>query len=295
MHNRPSMGVFAVALFSLGCANNVAPRMAPTPIDSATAQKLTVLTYNVLGDATNLQERLPALLEVLRFSRAEIIALQEVDDWLLNAIADAAWFKAEYHGTRTNGFLDAPAGKCILSRFPIKSWTWHDLPGIQGRTVVIARIMLNGRLLTVATAHLESRLEDGPIRAQQLDAIFQLLSNCEDAVFLGDFNFADGWQPETAHIDKRFRDVWISLRPSQPGNTWDIERNPLAKAGSLPNEKSGRIDRILMRSQQWNSRTIELAGTTRIQTSTAARFPSDHFGVLATFDRSPREMGFDAR
>lgn len=267
----------------LGCGGNPASTVsAPTPTQPKTSSfsTLTFLTYNVLADQVRLDERLPALLKTLEDSHADVIALQEADDWLLNALDEQSWFKSTYHGTRTRGRLDAPGGQCVLSRIPILGWEWFDLPGVQGRTAVIVRLSVNGNDFSVATFHLESPLKDGLARAKQLDAAFSRLGT-GDAVVMGDFNFAEGASPESEHLPGDFIDLWAAINQGTPGFTWDIERNSAAREGAFPGEKSGRIDRILVRSDRWTPGELKLVGDNPIA-STKDHFPSDHFGVIGS-------------
>lgn len=249
-------------------------------------ESLTLLTYNVLGDAARAKERVPKLLEIIGQSKADVIALQEVVPWFLMLAARQEWFR-EYHATVQDGHIVAPGGQLFLSRLPIVSSGYQVLPGRQNRTVVVAEVVVNGRKMALATTHMESLLEDGPIRAQQLDAIFPLLEAGEDAVLLGDLNFGDGEEPETSRLRARFTDVWLALRPKEPGYTWDIERSDMAMAGSFPGEKSRRLDRILVRSSVWRPTEIRIIGDGPIIERKKDLYPSDHFGLMATLRFEP--------
>jgi endonuclease/exonuclease/phosphatase family metal-dependent hydrolase len=274
-----SRSLFLLAFILTGCG---ADKQKPTPVTSLAPSErsfqttLIVVTFNVLADPVRLEERLPAISRLLEESKADVIALQEADDWLLAALEKQEWFQRDYHGTRTNGRLDAPGGQLILSRFPIDRWEFFDLPGAQGRTVVVAEVRVNGEKLTIANTHLESPLEAGEMRARQLQEISKRIGD-GDAILLGDFNFADGSQPESRRLPEGFIDVWTALRPKDLGYTWHVERNHAAKVGSFPEESSGRIDRILVRSRPWKAKAVWLFGDQPI--ANANRFPSDHFGV----------------
>lgn len=275
--------VSLLALAVVGCGTRK-PNEAP-PADSVPSRvdRISVLTYNVLAGSDHLERRLPALLQVLKSSNADIIALQEANEWLLSRLEDEPWYRERYYGTLTNGYLDAPGGQCILSRFPIDEWSWLNLPGMQGRAAVIVRTQINGQPMIVATAHLESRPDDGAMRARQLDRIFEAIGNEHDAIMLGDLNFSDGWRPETDHLDELYNDVWKAIYPDKPGFTWDIERNKLARKGSFPNEKSGRVDRILVKSSHWRAASARLFADEPLAADQKDLFPSDHFGVIVEF------------
>ena len=277
--------VLAASIIGCGAKESQPSNNLSTPKDSPHKATLTLLTFNVLADRVRLEERLPAILELLRNANADVIALQEADDWLFEALEKQTWFRDNFHATRTKGRLDAPGGQFIYSRFPIERWQEFDLPGFQGRTVVIAELRVNGQAMSIANTHLESRLEDGPIRAKQLEFIFAKLGE-GDAALLGDLNFGDGAMPETEKLPSEFVDSWTALRSQDAGFTWNVEANPMAKAGSFLGEGSGRIDRVLVRSTKWKPKSVELVGDEPIS-GKKGTFASDHFGVNAVLSFKP--------
>lgn len=260
----------------------------PPPTESAGGEKplgdeprvqLTVLTYNVLADRVGVRLRLPALFALMEEARADVLALQEVADWFLAPLHEQAWTEG-LHACTFDGRRAAPGGQYILSRYPILESRALVLPGRQRRTVVISRIQVAGAPIDVATTHMESFLEDGPTRAQQLDAIFAELSGSHDAIVAGDFNFGDG-EPESSQLDPAFADAWTRLHPDDPGYTWNIERSQMARAGSFVGEPSRRLDRILVRSKRWVPDDARIIGDHPVQVGRGELFPSDHFGLVA--------------
>lgn len=266
-------------------------------------EPLVVLTYNVLATPLFEKLRTKALLDVLQTSDAHIIALQEVDGWFLRALVAAPWVAERYHVSSRGGQPFAPGGQLILSRFPIEDLDVVVMPGRQRRTLMIAHITVGGRRMAVATTHMESFLDDGPVRAQQLDGVFSLLGRAPDAIFLGDFNFGDGEQPETKHLDPAYVDLWTQLRPGDPGFTWNMADNPMARIGAFVGEGDRRLDRVLVRSAVWRGKSVTMVGhhsagkrsltpeqRTMIEmpdrrgppkTEDIEVFPSDHYGLKA--------------
>lgn len=157
------------------------------------------------------------------------------------------------------------------------------LPGDQRRTLLVSVLRDGSRRLAVATTHMESYLDDGPVRAKQLDAIFPLLERYDDAIFLGDLNFGDG-EPEEKRLRSEYVDLWLKLRPGQPGFTWNMEKSPMALKGSFKGEASRRIDRILVRSEVWVPEKVSIVGDDPI-TSDGQVFPSDHYGLAGRVTR----------
>jgi endonuclease/exonuclease/phosphatase family metal-dependent hydrolase len=263
--------------------SNPEPAASPEPDPPAS---LRVLSYNVLADEVALDRRIPALLRTMQAAQPDLIALQEVAPWFLDWIAGSEWLAA-FELATIDGRPARPNGQLILSRLPIASSRARRLAGRQGRTVLISQIELGGgERLALATTHMESFLEDGPIRARQLDEIFAELARERDdprvsaTVLAGDLNFGEGEQPDTAHIDAAFVDLWTALRPDEPGYTWDIEHSEMARAGSFVGEPSRRLDRILLRSRSWVPAAIEIIGDRGVAPGDRSLFPSDHFGLV---------------
>ena len=255
--------------------------------DAPAPDRLTVVTCNILAEEIPSARRQAALLNLLEESGADVIALQEVGRSWRDALLGAAWVKASYGWTREGASPLVPNGNFILSRHPIRKASSATLPGRQGRTGLKAVIDVGGRELAVATTHMESRLEDGPVRAKQLDALFRLLRDAEDAVLLGDLNFGDGEEPETTHLEKAYADLWLSLRPGEAGFTWNIEASEMARKGSFPGERSRRLDRILVRSTAWKPKAVRIIGDQPVTPGDRKLFPSDHFGVVGVIERAP--------
>lgn len=245
--------------------------------------ELTLLTYNVLADPVGAKKRIPPLLKLLDESDADIIALQEVAPWFMKMLLSEEWVaKKRYQFTKAGKKILMPGGQLILSKHPIERAIFRILPGRQRRTVLVATLRINGRRLDVATTHMESYLEDGPVRAKQLDVIFPLVKEADDAVFLGDFNFGDGEKPDSDHLAKEYVDLWLALKGNKPGFTWNIEVSDMTRKGSFPGEPSRRIDRILVRSKGWTPKEIHIIGDQPVIPGSKDLFPSDHFGLFGT-------------
>jgi tyrosyl-DNA phosphodiesterase 2 len=274
---------FVSALGALGAAGEAPPPVAQAP----PARLLTFVTYNVLAEKAPSPQRRAALLKILQESDADLIALQEVDETWLGALREAEWIRRSYAAASSGDRPLVANGNLILSKLPIQQASSMALPGKQGRAAVKTVCRVDGRPLAVVTAHLEAPLEAGPIRAAQLDAMFNLLKDEHDAVLLGDFNFGDGEEPDTSHLDKAFVDLWLALRPGEAGFTWNIEASEMARKGSFPKEKSRRIDRILLRSDAWRPKSIRIVGDQPVRPEDRTLFPSDHFGLAGSIERRP--------
>lgn len=246
-------------------------------------KSLKVMTYNILADPNNIAQRTPLLLEMMEASKCDVIALQETTSEFINSLLKCPW-KKKYHCTKHNGVATAPRGLFFISRYPILRRFFKILPGNQRRGVLAIEVEIDGNKFTFATTHMESPLEDGPTRGKQLELIFSNLKASENVILMGDFNFGDGEQPETSKLSKTFSDGWLQLHPGDKGYTWNIEKSAMAKRGSFVGEKSRRLDRILYKSPKLKVTEIEIIGDSKKPTTAGLSFPSDHFGLEATFD-----------
>lgn len=259
---------------------------APAPVKTVKPKTLKIVTYNVLYTPIALERRQKPLFKLLEEQDADIYAFQEagtVGDWFMQQLVAEEWAKG-YH--RVGSEPDQCNGNFILSRVPVKEAVCYGLPGRQGRTVLIAELRTEAGELKIATTHMESPLQSGKVRAEQLGKIFKQLGwSREEAIFLGDLNFGDG-EAEDLSIPGDYTDLWLKLRPKEPGYTWDNEKSPLANASKFAGEASRRIDRIVMRSVWWYPQSIEIIGDKPVDEK-GDMFPSDHFGLAAVIEKRP--------
>jgi endonuclease/exonuclease/phosphatase family metal-dependent hydrolase len=248
-------------------------------------KEIRVVTYNVLADPIQPEERAAAISRILAAADGDIIALQEVVPWFAERLLREQWVQP-YHRAQRDGRTIIAHEFLILSRFPVVSFHTEPLvAGVQRRVLHAVTLETGGEPLVVATCHLESLLQDGPVRAEQLDQFAAHLASAPEAFFLGDFNFGDGEQPETARLLPEFRDAWLATRPNEPGYTWDRKRSAMARRESLPGERSRRIDRILIKSSRWDTVRVEIIGDQPLPGTKGRIFPSDHFGLTAVLRR----------
>jgi endonuclease/exonuclease/phosphatase family metal-dependent hydrolase len=281
---------WCVLLLTLVLVVAVSSALSEEP--AADGSSLMMLTWNVLAERSEAAAatRVDALLQLIRDTKADVIALQEVTPWFIERLSKEEWLKSYHPATGDGTWTPMGGGLFIISRFPIAHAEFHPLPSEQGRGVLVAELKVPSpgkpaafRTLRVATVHLESMLNDGAVREEQLKRTFALLGDAPYALLLGDFNFGDGEQPETRALEPTYVDVWLAMHSKDSGFTWNIEKNPMAKAGSFPNEPSRRLDRILLRSSRWEPKGVQIVGTAPIAPDKPDLFPSDHFGLVAVF------------
>lgn len=275
--------VLFVLSLTTGCSQESPPSSGKPSVESnqvdTPVKPIVVLTYNVLADPMAGDQRVNAILEVIREGQPDIIALQEADSWFLKIIESDSRITDHYRSTWKSSLGSVSGGQHVLSRYPIRDSSWVTLTGRQRRTALIVTLDVDGREMVLATTHMESPLDAGPVRAQQLDEIFRLIGSADESILLGDLNFGDG-EKEEAHIPSTFTDCWLALHPEAPGFTWNMESSAMAKRGSFPSERSRRLDRVLVRSRVYEPASIRIVGDQPIDAALGL-FPSDHFGLLA--------------
>lgn len=151
------------------------------------------------------------------------------------------------------------------------------------RGYCLVDVTLGGVETTVATTHLESA--DEGIRREQSRELLELLPADRPVVLAGDFNSSPGAAAYDL-LTETFTDAYTSVRPDADGFT-------CCQAPDLRNETSKlskRIDGVLSRGG------VEPTGVSRVGADPADRvaadvdgktarlWPSDHAGVVATFE-----------
>lgn len=230
---------------------------------TSVASRLTLLTLNVFAsERGNSTRRFAAIVQLIKKTGADVVALQEVEKWFVHALQAHSWMKNNFHMS-DYGPGQAPGGLFILSRYPIASVDYFESirPGqvevSQRARVLLAKLGVKGQALYVANTQLDYRSSEN--RAASLEFIFRTLKPFRHVFLMGDFNFDEGSKLETAAIPASYLDLWPTLVPDRPGWTWDPRSNWFA-AASDPLSRASRIDRVFLRSNQWMPRSINLVG-----------------------------------
>lgn len=185
-----------------------------------------ILTYNI-HKCRGLDRRIrPArILEVLRESNADIIALQEV----LNVPGHPAKYQAQFL-TRELGFhacfgenrrvKDGAYGNLLLSRFPLRASQNHDITtlGREQRGCLSADIEIADTVLRVFNVHLGTSFFERRHQARKLvsEEILHNTGFYGSRVVLGDFNeWTRGLASELLSRDFRSVDILAHLGRSR--------------------------------------------------------------------------------
>lgn len=268
---------FAAALCLRACrsAATSGSNTPSAPAVSADGRTIRVMTFNIAAGHGDLAK----IAGVIRDSRADIVALQEVDvHWEpRSAFADQASELASATGMTVrfapiyriaNEDKKKPMrefGVAVLSRFPVIAFRNHPIARLSTQQVNAASARMTGFLdatldvygtrLRVFNTHLDYR-GDPAVRIQQVSEMLAIVgTDATPAILFGDLN-ATPTAPELAPLFARFVDAW----PTNAGAG-------LSYPATTPTK---RIDYVLL------SRGLRTVSASVLQTDA-----SDHLPVVA--------------
>lgn len=241
-----------------------------------------VLTWNTLWDRYDAdrictERRRPLLLDALRTSDADVIALQEVEAPLLASLGREEWVRAGGYSLWSNPGKSGvdEDGLVLLSRLPVLEAGRCALGPYKAALAITVAGPAGS--LVVATTHLTSNhtAEAATRRAAELAELAAAFGGIDaDLVVLGDFNDSTSEPADALGL----LDTWTALHGAQDTTpTFDPTVNPLAAVSSLTG-RAGRLDRVLLRARGGGVRAgaASLVGDVPDETGL---FPSDHFGI----------------
>ena len=216
-------------------------------------RELRVVSYNVHRAIGRDRRRMPQrILEVLRETEADVVALQEVEA-RDNGADMLAWLGRELGFQSIPGTTlirhDGHYGNGILSRFPARTITHCDLSwrGAEPRAAIAADLEFDGRILRFVATHLGLRPAERRDQAQRLVKLFTD-KPYERAVLMGDINEWLLWGRPLRRLHRYFERtpaprtfparmpilsldrVWT--HPSSMLKKIEVHRSPLARMAS---------------------------------------------------------------
>lgn len=153
------------------------------------------------------------------------------------------------------------------------------------KSFILSEFQINGKTFSIPLVHLTSDKAQSCIetRTKQLKNLFTTQTS-PSSLLMGDFNFGDGSEQDSFKWGE-YQDIWLNLRPNEQGFTFDPDKNTIAHITSA-SKKSKRIDRMILRSEDWVPKKIEMFAqecwTIQHQEADVVLFPSDHFGLKTT-------------
>ena len=156
-----------------------------------------------------------------------------------------------------------------------------------GRSLLHHKVKIYGNDFVVMTTHLESTKEYTTERKSQLDICFRVMlkHTNQSIIFAGDLNLREAELKAVGGLPNTVVDAWEASGGGYDTKfTWDMKLNDNLKFGFKPR---ARFDRMFYKSaseRPMECTEFKLVGKKRIEA--CGRFPSDHFGMLATFTMS---------
>ena len=293
-----------------------------SPLALAPAGDLTVMTFNILRDATYGPGGLPAVVDIIAEADADIIGLQETSPATNVQLVNLLRLKPGYASVEQRGI----GGQGVISRYPITKVY------AAGRAANGVRIRLpDGSDIRYFSCHL-IYLKYGPYAAREGASVAQLISNdhhyrngefqlildqlinpnsmdaCLPTFIVGDFNVPSklDWTPANADQnfglsvnwpvsqnaeDKGFRDLYRDVHPdpvTNRGYTWSPGIGGVLNGfeAEWGKDVHDRIDMLYFRpgcAGGDDYRAVEA------YTYCPDPFPSDHRSVVASLDLVDRQ------
>ena len=233
-----------------------------------------VLTWNLWWRFGDWRARRPAILEVLRRERPDVVCLQEVwdepaegssaevaDQLGLHVVHGASRDPSSFQ--RRSGESHVGVGNAVLSRWPITRSLVRHLPDGagegRGRVAVLAVVDHPAGPVPVVTTHLASAPHLSALRCEQVRSLAAFvaehaLGEEHPPVVTGDMNadadsdelrLLGGWKTAPAVPGLVLVNAWAHADPRDPGHTW-TPRNPHVAASGSP---GARIDHVRVGGQ----------------------------------------------
>ncbi|HYF83929.1 MAG TPA: endonuclease/exonuclease/phosphatase family protein [Clostridia bacterium] len=164
--------------------------------DSSVAEvmpTIKVMTYNIHRGVNRDNElNLDGIVEAVKNSGAEIIALQEVERYSVRTkfqdqiryIADK--LSMQYVFGKSVNILNGQFGNAILSKYPIEEYEVRELPSEgENRTLLRAQLDVYGYKISFYNTHLGLKQSE---RDKQIEAILKIAGDGNNLILAGDFN-----------------------------------------------------------------------------------------------------------
>jgi tyrosyl-DNA phosphodiesterase 2 len=256
--------------------------------------RIRLLSWNIDGlDQGSLLARTKAVCETIKKERPHIIYLQEVVSETLSILQEKC--SPAYRcivGRHSSG--EPTVGEyfvAMLLRNESVEYVSHNvLPfytSQMGRCLLKVEATVKGVPCLLMTSHLESTGSHTAERKRQLKAAFDVMTKCDaqhTVIFGGDMNLRDKEVQQIGGLPRGVDDIWEATgRRQEAAYTWDTQRNDNLEWAHRFGPRC-RFDRLFYRpNDRLTAVYFELVGLERL--SSCRRFPSDHWGILAHFNK----------
>ncbi|NWU49103.1 TYDP2 phosphodiesterase, partial [Dromas ardeola] len=244
-----------------------------------------LITWNIDGlDLGNLKERTKGICSYLALYSPDVVFLQEVIPPHLCLLQ----MKAGSY-TIIPGNIDGYFTVIMLKKSRVKLLKHEIIPfptTSMMRNLLVVHVSISGNELCLITSHLESTKKHSKERVKQLQIALNRMqeeSESTTVIFGGDTNLRDSEITKLGNLPNNIMDIWEFLgKPQHCRYTWDTHANTNLDAAY---KCKMRFDRIYFRPAAPEGhiipRSMDLIGLEKLD---CGRFPSDHWGLLCTFD-----------
>ena len=254
------------------------PEPDPTPVpEPSGAATLKVLQWNIAqGYGTDGRSNIDRVVAFIVQQRPDVISFNEIMvrstssqpatiASMLRAQTGDTW---SYHWVQKSGAATGE-GECVMTRLPIDARDSFLLS--VSRSVAMARVMVNGRTLSLFSTHLDHQSSDTRVM-QVRELVGWAGTQMEQRIIAGDFN---GWPgtPEHREMLLTHYDGWAVAKAD--GTAVSFPGNPDG------NTRNTRIDYVF---QSRGATYVSVMGAQVFDLRDAAGIkPSDHNPLIVTF------------
>eukprot|EP01038_Epipyxis_sp_PR26KG_P009614 gene9614-12946_t len=211
----------------------------------STRSAISVISWNVWFDTFAQIRRYDRILSICALHQPDFICFQEVTTGFIDALKHSALLMNDYSCSDENldGSTVEPYGVLILTKRSINAkFCFYPMPSRMERKLLTATCEFStseigkSAAFCIGTVHLES-LNSANLRKEQLQICNQILSNYENSILCGDFNFCSyrnfdlNSDPLENDNLKQYLsnhiDMWEYMHPNSPGYTFDTVSNEM--------------------------------------------------------------------
>ncbi|XP_020637230.3 tyrosyl-DNA phosphodiesterase 2 [Pogona vitticeps] len=244
-----------------------------------------LITWNIDGlDLNNLQVRARGVCSYIALYKPDVVFLQEVIPPYLNYLQKRAVSYTIIPGN-TDGYFTA----MMLKKSRVRVLKHEIIPfptTSMMRNLLAVHATVSGNELCLMTSHLESTKNHGEERLKQLKLVLANMTKVSDSatvIFGGDTNLRDKEVAKLGGLPSNVMDIWEFLgKPEHCHYTWDTSQNTNL---GIQKDCKLRFDRLFFRAASTGGQIIpqslDLIGLEKLD---CGKFPSDHWGLLCTFD-----------
>lgn len=262
--------------------------------------RIRLMSWNIDGlDQNNIQTRAKAVCREIANLKPDVVFLQEVVVKNLDVIKEKCGNDyAIILGTEKGNAPSMQYFIVMLLRRNTVEYVGHSVTPFSGSIMSRAILHVVAKVKAIEmhllTTHLESTREFWSERQRQMRIALQEACEVPEdkvVIFGGDLNLRDSEVEKIGHLNGKLADLWEETgRRPEARYTWDRMYNDNLDATAWLTKPRHRFDRLYYRSADLVKAVyFELVGFQK--DPECKRFPSDHWGIMAHFNKVVSEEG----